>query len=50
MSKFNLVWKLRTVKSHGETGDADVSAVAEVFSSLRETKASYDRNDRFNAR
>lgn len=49
VSNFKHRWKLRTVKSHGEEGDADVSAVAEVLPSLRDTLASYDRRDRFNA-
>lgn len=49
VSNFKRRWKLRTAKPHGEEGDADVSAVAEVLPSLRETLASYERKDRFNA-
>lgn len=49
VSNFKRRWKLRNVKSHGEDGDANVEAVAEVVLSLGDTLASFDWKDKFSS-
>lgn len=49
LDNFKRRWKVRTIRSHGEDGDADLHAINDQLPSLRETLQSYDVKDIFNA-
>ena len=49
LGKFKKRWNLRIIKSHGESGDADMVAVAQELPDIQNVIEKYDRKDISNA-